>query len=101
MADDKNNILFFNNDEEREDWINLIKNDISKFAEEEDFLLNFLKFFERIHWIDIENDRDLIFYIRLSKIKYQNEIEFLLNTLSKYSSIKEANGKYYFKKKGF
>ena len=98
MAEDKNIFLCFNNEEERENWINLIKNDISKFAEEEDFPLNLLKFFEKIHWIDIENDKELIFHIR---IKNQNEIEFLLNTLSKYSSIEEANGKYYLKKKGF
>ncbi len=85
--------------EERQDWINLIKNDISKFADEEDYPLYLLKFFERIHWIDIENDKDLIFHIRLSKMKYQNEIEFLLNTLNTLSnsSITEANGKYYFK----
>ena len=98
MAEDKNIFLCFNNEEERENWINLIKNDISKFAEEEDFPLNLLKFFEKIHWIDIENDKELIFHIR---IKNQNEIEFLLNTLSKYSSIEEANGKYYLKKKGY
>ena len=98
MAEDKNIFLCFNNEEERENWINLIKNDISKFAEEEDFPLNLLKFFEKIHWIDIENDKEPIFHIRM---KHQNEIEFLLNTLSKYSSIEEANGKYYLKKKGY
>ncbi|MHA2281032.1 MAG: hypothetical protein ACXAC5_09280 [Promethearchaeota archaeon] len=100
MADDKNVILSFNNEVEREYWINLIKRDISKYAEEEDFPLYLLKVFERIHWISIENEKNLIFHIRLSK-KYQNEIEFLLNTLSKYSSIEKANGKHYLKKKEF
>ncbi len=98
MADDKNIILIFNSEEEREDWINVIKKDLSKFAEEEDFPLKLLKFFEKIHWVDIEDDT--IFQIRLKpKMKYQDEIDFLLDTLSEYSSITESNGKYYLKKK--
>lgn len=101
MAEDKNIILCFNNEEEKEDWINLVKDDTSKFAEKEDLSLNLLKFFERIHWIDIENEKDLIFYIRLSNKKYKNERTFLLNTLSRYSSVVQANGKHYLKKKEF
>jgi uncharacterized protein (DUF2132 family) len=101
MADAKDVILCFNNDVEREGWINLIKKDLLKFGEEEDFPLYLLKLFEKIHWIEIENDKDLIFHIRLSKMRYQNEIEFLINTLSKYSSVEKANGKHYLKKKEF
>jgi len=103
MADDKNVILIFNSEEEREDWINVITKDISKFAEEEDFPLSLLKFFEKLHWIEIENlvgNKDIIFHIRLKMKCQQNEIEFLLNTLNTLSnsSITEANGKYYLKK---
>jgi hypothetical protein len=101
MAADLNVILCFNNEAHKEDWINLIKDDISKFAEKEDLPLNLLKFFERMHWIDIENDKDLIFYIKLSDEKYQNERTFLLNTLSKYSSVVQANGKHYLEKKEY
>ncbi|MHA2036827.1 MAG: hypothetical protein ACW98X_10360 [Promethearchaeota archaeon] len=100
MADAKDVILNFNNEVEGEEWVDLIKKDISKFTDEEDFPLYLLKLFEKMHWIEIENDKDLIFYIRLSK-KYQNEKEFLLNTLSKYSSIEKANGKHYLKKNDF
>jgi len=101
MAADSNVILCFNNEERKEDWINLKEGDISKIAEKEDLPLNLLKFFERMHWIEIENDKDLIFYIKLSDEKYQNERTFLLNTLSKYSSVVQANGKHYLKKKEF
>ena len=70
-----------------------------KFSEKEEFLFYLLKFFEKLHWVDIESDKDLIFRIRLSNTKYQIEKKILLNTLSKYSNISDINGKYYLEKK--
>jgi hypothetical protein len=101
IAEDSNAIISFINDESKQEWVNLIEKEIEKYGDKDDCFLNLLKFFERMHWLDIENEKDPIFHIRLSKMKYQNEIEFLLDTLSKFSSITEANGKYYLKKKGF
>ncbi len=98
MAEDKNFIACFNSLESQEEWINLIITDIMKFSEKEEFLFYLLKFFEKLHWVDIESDKDLIFRIRLSNTKYQIEKKILLDTLSKYSNISDINGKYYLEK---
>ena len=94
MAEDKNIILSFNNEEAKKDWICLIESEIGKFGEKEDYLLNMLKLFEKLHWIEIENETDLLFQIRLSKSKYQHEKEYLFEVLSKKSKISQENGKY-------
>jgi len=98
LADDKRVIITFNNEETKNDWINLIQSEIEKFGDKEDYPLNMLKFFEKLHWIEIESEKDLIFHFRLSKTKYQNEREFLIETLSKKSKISQTNGKYQVKK---
>ncbi len=99
IAEDKNAIISFINEKTKQEWVNLIESEIEKFGEKDDYHLNMLRLFESFHWIEIENEKELVFQIRLSKMKYQNEIEFLLNSLSKHSSVTEANGKHYLKKK--
>jgi len=98
LSDDKQVIITFNNEEAKKDWVNLIENENDKFGYREEYPLTMLKFFEKLHWIEIESEKDLIFQIRLSKTKYQNEREFLLKTLSKKSNISQTNGKYQIKK---
>jgi len=100
MADNKSIIASFNSLESQKEWINLIITDIMKFSEKEEFLYYLLKFFEKLHWIEIENEEDLLFRVRLSSTRYQDEIKILFETLSKYSDISDIiNGKYYLKKK--
>ncbi|UCD01338.1 MAG: hypothetical protein JSV23_10745 [Promethearchaeota archaeon] len=95
LANDKNIIITFNNEETKQEWVKLIESEIEKFGEEEEFHLNFLKFFEKLHWIEIESEKDLIFQIRLLKSKYQSERESLLKILSKKSKVSHINGKYH------
>ncbi len=97
MAEDKNIILCFNNDETQNRWMNLIENEIRKFSDKDDNRLQILKIFEKLHWIDIENEDELFFYIRLSDSKYQYEKEYLMKILSKNSQIFYENGGYYLK----
>ena len=73
MAEDKNVIICFNNEETKKEWTNLIQDEISKYSEKEEKNLHILKFFEKMHWVDIENEKDLIFQVRLSMPKYQSE----------------------------
>ena len=101
ISEDKRAIISFINEETKQEWVNLIESEIEKFGDKDDYHLNMLRIFERFHWIEIESDTDLIFHIKLSKMKYQNEIEFMFNILSKHSSITEANGEFYLKKKEF
>ena len=89
--------LSFKNKKAIEDWFSLIYDDIKKFGDNENILLNLLKFFEKLHWIEIESEKDLSFRIRLSKSKYTYEREFLLENLSKKSKISHENEKFYLK----
>ena len=47
MAEDKNVIVCFNNEETQNEWINLIESEIAKFSEKEDNLLHILKIIEK------------------------------------------------------
>ena len=98
MADDKNIIINFNTEEAKKDWVNIIEREIEKFGDKEEYHLNILKLFEKLHWIEIESDTDLLFQVRLSKSKYQHEREYLFEVLSKKSEISQKNGKYTLKK---
>jgi len=98
MAEDKNLIVCFNNEETKKEWTNLMEEEILKFSDKEDKILQILRFFEKMHWVDIENEKDLIFQVRLSKPKYQSELEYLFEILSKCSNISEIGGKYYLMK---
>ncbi|MFW9970859.1 MAG: hypothetical protein ACFFDF_11735, partial [Candidatus Odinarchaeota archaeon] len=46
LAEDRNVIINFNNEETQKDWINFTENEIDKFGDREDYGLNLLKFFE-------------------------------------------------------
>ena len=95
LAEDSDIIIDFLNNKTREKWIEIIEKDLREFGTGDDFLLNTLKFFERLHWIRIENETDLIFQIRLSKEENIENYDFLLEYLSKYANIIKDNGRIY------
>jgi hypothetical protein len=99
LAEDYDSIALFNNEQALNRGINKIENDIKKFGTKDDFHLKLLKAFERLHWIRIENEDALEFQIRLSNEKYNDEIQFLKNYLSKYSEIIGNDNFYYLKRK--
>lgn len=95
MAEDKDIYINFNNKITRDKWINLIQNEIKNFGTQEDFLLQLLRFFEKLHWIIIDNEKNLEFQIRLSETHNIAERTFMLDFLSKYSKISQVNGVLY------
>ncbi len=97
LAEDKNVIISFNNEETQNKWIALIENELNKFSDKDDNRLEILKLFEKLHWIDIENEDDLAFSIRLSNSRYPAERDYLIKILSKNSQIMHENGTYYLK----
>ena len=97
MAEDKDVIINFTNEKVKKKWINLMESEFEKFGENEDFLPNILNFFEKMHWIEIENREVLSFRIRISKEKNKAEIEFLQNYLSKHAKLSEQEGLFYLK----
>ncbi|MFX1567234.1 MAG: hypothetical protein ACFFCV_02570 [Promethearchaeota archaeon] len=98
MAVDKQILITFASEEVKEKWVNLIESEIEKFGEKEDYPLNLLRFFEKLHWIEIKSEKDLSFQFRLSDSKYIDEREFLLETLSKKFQVSCEDEKYYLKK---
>ena len=99
LANDNNNFICFNNQDTRMEWFDLIKEEIEKYGEKEEELLHSLRFFEKLHWISIESEEELIFQIRLSESKHPDEIQFLLIILSEKAKVTQNNGKYYLESK--
>lgn len=98
MADDEDVIISFKNENSRDKWIETIENDLRKFGTQEDLLPKLLKYFNHLHWIRFENEKDLSFKINISEEKNVQEREFLLNYISKYSKIYEKDGIFYIEK---
>ncbi|MFW9821792.1 MAG: hypothetical protein ACFFE4_02590 [Candidatus Thorarchaeota archaeon] len=101
IVNDKNAFISFNNDESKGEWINLIENEISEFGDKEAHLLNLLRFFERLHWIEIENENELLFRIKLAEPKNQDDIDYMVKLLSEKSEIIKIDDNYQLKKKEF
>ncbi len=99
LAEDKGIYIKFNNNKTRNRWIDLIISEIEKHGESDDIILHILKFFQKIHWIEIEDESLFSFKISLSEENDINELNYLLSLLSKYSHIDKIEGKYYLDKK--
>jgi hypothetical protein len=88
LARDKEVRIDFNSEFARSRWIETIESDIRRFTSRGEKKLTILKFFEKLHWLDIENENDLIFSLRLPDSQTAKK-EFLLDCLSKNSRIKK------------
>jgi len=95
LAEDKDFVISYNNKILLKKRLDIIVEDLKKFGERDKFLLSLLKFFEKLHWIAIVSEQDLIFSVNLSRKEFHNEREFLFEFLSKYSKVLQANENYY------
>jgi len=95
LAEDNDIIINFKSKNSKEKWISNIERDTIKYGSKEELNLNLLKFFEKLHWIIIENENELKFQIVLHEDKYNQERQFLLDTLSQYSNVISENNTYY------
>lgn len=98
MAEDKDIIVIFNNEEIQREWMRLIEYDISKYSDKEDHAAHILKFFEKIHWIELISDKDLSFQIKLSETKNKRERDYFFEILTKYSDLSKLDENYYLAK---
>ncbi len=94
MAKDNGVFLDFHNEFTKKKWIDLIQLDIKKSSPPDQFLISLLKFFERLHWINIVNEKDLIFKFTLPVPNYKTKKKILFNYLSKYSKIQKMDDNY-------
>ncbi len=95
MADDYNNIITFKNQTDFDKWINKIEKDLQKFGNKDAFLTTLLKFFEKIHWINMENEKELKFQFNIPEEKYKEERQFFTEYISKYAKILNDSGYFY------
>ncbi len=95
MANDKDISLNFKNQKSRDYWVNTIIDHIKKFSPKDEFLLSLLKFFENLHWIAIENEKNLSFQFKLPFETFNKEKQFLLEIIEKFAKIKEINDVFY------
>jgi len=98
LANDEDVLIYFKNENSRDKWIEKIEKDLRKFGTQEEILPKLLRYFSHLHWIRFENEQDLSFKINISREKNDQEIEFMLNYLSKFSKINEKDGIFYLEK---
>ncbi len=97
MEDDSDLTINFKNQIDFDKWINIIEKDLRKYGKKDDFLTTLLKFFEKIHWINIENEKELKFQFNIPEEKYKEERQFFKDYFSKYAEILNDNGYFYLK----
>jgi len=97
LAEDKEFLINFNNESAFRKKLNFMVEDIKKYGEKEYFLVKVLKLFEKLHWIEIIDKKNLAFRIRLDDKKFQLEREFLIKNLSDYAKISKIDDHYLLK----
>jgi len=78
-------------------WIKKIEAHLRKFGKKEEFLAKILQFFNKLHWIRIENIKNLSFRIERVIEENKEQKQYLFNYLSKTSKISEIEGICYLK----
>lgn len=96
MAEDNDTFINFKNERTRDKWFKRIEEDLQKYGSKDEFNLNVLRFLERLHWIRLENEKEMSF--RIDKSIESKEIkQFLLNYLSRFSNLIQNEGIFYLK----
>ena len=97
LAEDNNLFISFKNKIVFNKWIKTIEEDLRKFGTQEDFLSKILQFFNKLHWIRIENIKDLSFRIEQSLENNDVQKHFLIEYLSQHSEVSQNNEIYHLK----
>ncbi len=97
LAEDKELLICFKTKAAFNKWIKTIEKDLRKFSTQDAFLQKILQFFNKLHWIRIENVKDLSFRIEQSLEDYNKQKQFLIDYLSQHSEVSQNNSIYYLK----
>ncbi|MFX1417366.1 MAG: hypothetical protein ACFE9N_00450 [Promethearchaeota archaeon] len=97
LAEDNEIFISFKTKTAFNKWIKTIEKDLQKFGTQEDFLSKIMQFFNKLHWIRIENLKDLSFRIDLTIEKNIKQKQMLIDYLSEHTEITQNNGIYYLK----
>jgi hypothetical protein len=97
LSDDNDIFVSFKNQTVFNKWIKIIEAHLRKFGKQEEFLAKILQFFNKLHWIRIENIKNLSFRIERVIEENKEQRQYLFNYLSKISEISEIEGINYLK----
>ena len=99
QAEDNDLVVSFKNKKAFDRWIKKIEDDLLKFGDKEEFLLDILHFFEKMHWIRIDNEEELRFHFALPEDKFTDEKCFFYDYISNHAEIIQSDGVYYLKRR--
>ena len=97
LAEDNELCISFKSKSAFNKWIKIIEEDLRKFGTQEDFLNKILQFFNKIHWIRIENLKEQSFRIEQFIEKNTEQKQLLIDYLSQYTEISQKDSLYYLK----
>jgi len=97
LAEDNEIYVSFKNQTAFNKWIKNIEVHLRKFGKKEEFLAKILQFFNKLHWIRIENIKNLSFRIERALEENKEQKQYLASYLSKISKISEIEGICYLK----
>ncbi|MHA2281033.1 MAG: hypothetical protein ACXAC5_09285 [Promethearchaeota archaeon] len=97
LSDDNDIFVSFKNKTVFNKWVKNVEAHLRKFGKREEFLAKILQFFNKLHWIRIENIKNLSFRIERVIEENKEQKHYLFNYLSKFSEISEIEGISYLK----
>lgn len=97
LAEDNEIFISFKNQIAFNKWIKNIEIQLRKFGRKEEFFAKILLFFNKLHWIRIENIKNLSFRVEQVIEKNKKQKHYLFDYLSKSSELSEIEGIYYLK----
>ncbi|MDX1797104.1 MAG: hypothetical protein R3255_00505, partial [Candidatus Lokiarchaeia archaeon] len=97
LAEDNDIYICFKSKKAFNKWIGVIERDLRKFSPQEAFLSKILQYFNKLHWIRIENIEDYSFRIDQSLENNIEQKQFLISYLSKYSEVTQIDEIYQLK----
>lgn len=97
LAEDNELFISFKTKTAFNKWIKTLEKDLRKFGTQDNFLHKILQFFNKLHWIRIENVKDLSFRIEQSLEENNKQKQFLIDYLSQHSEVSQNNSIYYLK----
>jgi len=97
LSEDNEIFVSFKNQTVFNKWVKKVEIQLRQFGSKEGFLPKILQFFNKLHWIKIENINNLSFRIEHVLEQNKEQKRYLFNYLSKTAEISEIDGIYYMK----
>jgi len=94
MASDEDIYVNFKNKDVMKKWIQLIEQDVREFCSKENWPLSYLRYFEKLHWIKIQNPNNLTFHISPTLEHSPESKDFMLSYLSKKGALNREQNLY-------